>query len=167
MPINQPPAPPAKKPPAQPKKVITAAEAAQERLSGRAEAVNGLFQIGTAMCLLAHQYADAATIDEHGENISRECAKVAEDNEQFANLLDKLSTVGPYAGLLTAIMPMAIQIAVNHKRMDPGAMGSVAPEVLTAKVEADIAEKKAELLAQAQEARQAAEQRLAKIQEAA
>src|SRR5271166_4624674 len=79
-----------------------------EITGGRAEAVNGIFQLGAAAFMLAKQYADAQAVSDHGENISIELAKIANDNEKMAQLIDKLTTVGPYAGLITAIMPLAM-----------------------------------------------------------
>lgn len=143
------------------------APSADAILKGRAEAVYGLFQIGSGICLATKQYADAAALAEHGENVAAECAKVAEDNEQFASVIDKLTTVGPYAGLMTALMPLVMQIAVNHKRMEPGGMGTVDPEILTAKVEADMAEKKIQFLRQAKEAKERAAKAQAEFAEVA
>jgi hypothetical protein len=153
MPITAPQAPAAKTPRAN---AARPAPSQTAKLEGRAEAVDGILQLGAAVCVLTRNHADAQAIDDHRTDISIECAKVAADNEQFGNLLDRLSNVGPYAGLLTAVMPLALQLAVNHKRMEAGVMGTVSPEVLEAKVKADIAEKKTAALQSAHEAQQRA-----------
>jgi hypothetical protein len=116
---------------------------------------------------MTKQYADAAAISEHSKDISIECARVADDNEQFANVIDKLTSVGPYAGLLTAIMPLAMQLAVNHKRIEAGVMGTVSPDALAAKVKADMASKQADFLREAREAQERAEKAKAEFQEVA
>jgi hypothetical protein len=152
MPIGQPAAPPKRTPQGKPQP----APSAQDKLSGRAEAVSGVFQLAAAGCLMTKQFADAEAISQHEQDISIEVAKLADGNEKIANLIDKLSTVGPYAGLLTAIMPLAMQLAANHGRVLPGVMGTVSPEALAAKVQADMAEKQAEMLEQAKAAQQRA-----------
>lgn len=106
--------------------------------SGREEAVNGLFQIAGALCLMAGQLPDAGTCAMHGPEISKQAALVAESNEGVAKVIDYITAVGPYAGLLAAAMPFALQILVNHKRIPPGLMGTVAPEMLAAQAETDL-----------------------------
>lgn len=157
MPISaapvQPPAPKARNTPAGRPRPAPSADVV---LRGRAEAVYGIFQLGSAVCLMTKQMADAAALTEHGENVSLECAKLAETDERFANVIDKLTSVGPYAGLMTAIMPLAMQLAVNHKRIDAGVMGTVEPETLALKVQADMAEKQAQMFQAAKAAKERA-----------
>lgn len=168
MPISaapaQPPAPKARNTPAGRPRPAPSADVI---LRGRAEAVYGIFQLGSAVCLMTKQMADAAALTEHGENVSLECAKLAETDERFANVIDKLTSVGPYAGLLTAVMPLAMQLAVNHKRIEAGVMGTVSPDALAAKVKADMASKQADFLREAREAQERAEKAKAEFQEVA
>ena len=164
MPItSNPGTPPGPKPRGGNKSTPVPAPSSDTILRGRAEAVSGLFQMGAAVCIMVKQLPDSAAISEHGDNVSIECAKLAETDERFANVIDKLTSVGPYAGLMTAIMPLMVQLAVNHKRMEAGALGTVEPEVLAAKVKADMAEKRTEYLKAARQATDRANQAEAEL----
>jgi hypothetical protein len=150
------------------------ASAANAKTAARAEAVDGIFQIAGTVLVVTKNYADAGAIAIHKDNISIEVAKVADENEKFAALLDRLTAVGPYAGLLTAVLPLAMQLAANHGRIDPlkagGLMGVQSPEALVAQVQADLDTKKAEFLTaqkEAQEKANTAQRNLAQVQERA
>lgn len=146
------------KAPAAPRRTVT---------DTRAEAVNGLFQLASFGCVMVGQYADSATIAEHGPNISLETAKLAQQNDKIGQWIDYLTQAGPYAGLVTAVLPLALQLAANHKRIDPSKVpGLQDPAVLTAKVETQM---KAAALQQMREAAQqqaAFDQELARLDEA-
>jgi hypothetical protein len=121
----------------------------------REEAVNGLFQLGAAITMFAGTPTDAATVIHHGPAISRETARIAETNESFARVLDYLTNAGPYAALLTAAMPMALQILVNHKKIpaEPFANFGVVPsETLEARMRAEAAKQQLEMIREAQAA---------------
>jgi len=121
----------------------------------REEAVNGLFQLGAAITMFAGTPADAATVIHHGPAIAHETAQIAESNESFARVLDYLTSYGPYAALLTACMPMALQILVNHKKIpaEPFANFGVVPtETLEARMRAEAARQQMEMIRQAQRA---------------
>lgn len=92
------------------------------------------------------QLADVAAIGMHSGPIAAETAKLAESNEQIAGILDKLTEIGPYAGLITAITPLVAQIMVNHERMQPGSLGTVPPKTLEAQMKAEMAQQKLEML---------------------
>jgi hypothetical protein len=47
---------------------------------------------------------------------------LAETNETFANLIKYITTAGPYAALVTAVMPLAMQLAINHGKMTADAI---------------------------------------------
>ncbi len=146
-----------------------AAEKRQDkRTSEREEAVNGLFQLGAAGCLMAHQVADGAAIAEHGPNIAHETALLAENNASFAKVIDYITAIGPYAGLLTACLPLILQVAVNHKRLpaEPLAQfGVVSPETLTAKLAAQAAVNQARMMEEAREAEREANEAMARLAE--
>lgn len=135
----------------------------------REDGLLGIAQIGTALLILTKNYADAGAVDMHGQPIAHEVALMAEDNEKLGNIVDRLCAMGPYAGLLTAVMPLAMQILVNHDRINPSAAGLfggqvMSKEALSAKVSADIDTKKAEFLRQANEAKKAAEEAQANLE---
>jgi hypothetical protein len=145
------------------KSTVARKAVASIKTSEREEALNGLFQLGAAGCLMFGSSADAAAIAQHAPNISRETAGIAETNETFGKYLDYITAIGPYAGLLTAVMPLVLQILVNHKRLpaEPLAgFGVVSPETLNAKMQAEAMQMEMELRQQAQ----AAEHEAARIQ---
>lgn len=91
----------------------------------------------------------------HGPRIAHELAVVAEDSEPLANALDYLNKVGPYTGLVLAIMPLAFQIAVNHGVGNATAMASVgvvSPEALAAQVQTQMAAQQAQVMREKREA---------------
>jgi hypothetical protein len=131
----------------------------------REDAVNGVFQLAGLGCIMFGQYSDAGAISLHCPPIAHEIAELAEKNEQVAKGVDVLLQVGPYAGLVAAIMPLVLQLMANHKVVDadkmPGA-NVVKPEVLEAQVKTSMA-KQAMMAMQAQ---REAEEELAEMQKA-
>lgn len=96
-----------------------------------ATAISGLFQltafaVGTAGRLLRMPalLADAAGIAVHHPPVAAALGDLAMENAAFAAVLDKVAVAGPYAALITAIIPMGLQILVNHK-------GGPVPEEMT------------------------------------
>lgn len=129
------PGPPPAKTPAKPK--VTPAQTAKR--NAREEGINGLFQLGAAVCMMTGQHADAAAFGTHGPKIAPEVAAIAEDYERVGDVIDKLIAVGPYAGLLTAVLPLALQLAVNHGRGNAAVFadfGVVSKETLEAQGQA-------------------------------
>ena len=112
----------------------------------RAEAVMSLGQLGQVPLIALKQYADAGAISLHWPKISEEIATLAETQPAIANLIDPLLQVGPYAALVTAVLPFILQIGVNHNRIQPGAMGTVPGSSLSAQIETAIAQAEAEAL---------------------
>lgn len=106
--------PPQKRQPRTPKPPKETPELAERRLASRQESLEGLFKLAATGCLLAGQTADAGACFKHGPPISHEVAELAEDNEQVAKLVDWLTHVGPYAGVIAAVLPFGLQIWVNH-----------------------------------------------------
>jgi hypothetical protein len=103
------------------------------------------------------QYADAGTIGLHWPNISEELATLAETQPVIANFVDPLIKVGPYTGLVMAILPFFTQIAVNHGRIPAGAMGTQPGNSIAAQVEASLAQAEMESLTAQLQAEKAAQ----------
>lgn len=105
----------------------------------RLDAVNGLFQMVQMGCVMGGQYADAGAIGLHGEAIATEVVSIADQNARIARAVDYLTEVGPYAGLIGAILPFALQLAANHKVIPSSKVpGIVQPEVLQMQMETEI-----------------------------
>jgi len=128
---------------------------ASNKKDARTEAVIGVFQLVQFACVTTGNHADAAAIGMHAENISHEIVNLADVNEGIAKAIDYLLTVGPYAALVTACLPLVLQVAANHGRVPPNTPGVIPTELLEARFKADMLAQKAELERQAQEAREA------------
>lgn len=165
MPIGQPQAPGERKPKGTTVKPTVASLNIQE---AREEGIKGIAQIATAVCIMTKNYADAGAIDMHAEPIAHEIAVLATDNEKIANIVDRVTAMGPYAALIGAVMPLAMQLLVNHDRIKPDAAGLLggkvmSKEALSAKVSADVDRAKAAFLREAREAQEAAKQAEAEL----
>lgn len=110
--------PPAKRGPGRPRKVASeTTQTKTTKLAAREEAVGGIFQMVSFGLLMAGQVPDAGAVAEHGPKIATQTAILADDNEGVAKIVDFLTAVGPYAGLFSAVLPLALQILVNHGRV--------------------------------------------------
>jgi len=119
----------------------------------RNEAVSGIFQLVGFGCVVTGNYADAAAIGMHADPISGEIVKLGAQNEQIGKGIDYLNQVGPYAGLISAVMPLVLQLLANHGRLDASKVpGLSSPQVLEAKVKAQMATQAAEEMRQAKQA---------------
>jgi hypothetical protein len=128
-------------------KKATAAElAAVEKTTARAQALIDLGQFAQLPLMITKQYADAGAFQVHWPNISKEVAKLADTDERIAKIIDPLMQVGPYVGILAAVTPFIVQIAVNHHRIPAGSMGSVPAITLTSQIEAGLAKSELEAL---------------------
>jgi hypothetical protein len=120
-----------------------------EKLTEQTGAIVGIL-------LILNQYADAGAVAVHAPNIARELANVAEDHEKIGDAIDKIIAVGPYAGLFMAVMPLGMQLAVNHGVIKNPEMlagvGVVPKEVIEARGKAKLAEMQTEALMQLQAA---------------
>lgn len=137
----------------------TAAKAPTKKLSikeQRTEAVAGLGQLAQVPLLAMKQYADAGAIGLYWPGISKEIAELAESQEAIAGVIDPLMKIGPYTGLVAAILPFFMQIAVNHGRVAPGSMGTVPASTLEAQIKTAMAQAELEALKTQQQAEQAA-----------
>lgn len=126
----------------------------------REAGLNGLAQLGQGLLMLTHQYADAAAVGQHFPPISAELATLAGQYDVIAGPVDFIIQVGPFAGLIAALVPFGMQIAANHKWIDASTMAGssvVPPEVLTAQVKAEIARMQAQAMREHKEAVQAAQ----------
>ncbi len=62
---------------------------------------------------------DSATLTLHAPNLAEAVNETAQHQQWLANLLDKALAVGPYGALLAAGLPLALQLAANHGRIEP------------------------------------------------
>jgi hypothetical protein len=82
----------------------------QERKDGLDQYVNS----GVAIMMIARQHADAQALATHGPKITGELATLANTHEKLGSAIDKAIAASPFAGLVMAVMPLAMQLAVNH-----------------------------------------------------
>lgn len=146
------------------KPTSVAAQKSSAVTAARTEALNGIGQLIQLPLLITKQHADAGAVGLHWPNVARETAKLAETEPRIAKVIDVLLQVGPYAGLIAAVLPFAVQIGVNHGRLAAGAMGSVPAVTLESQVQASIAQAELQGLRIQQEAQQEAARIRAEIQ---
>lgn len=131
----------------------------------RTEALVGLGQLAQVPLLATKQYADAGAVSLYWPNVAKEIAVLADTNEQIAKLIDPLIQVGPYTALIAAALPFVMQIAVNHKLVQAGAMGTVPGESLAAQIETAMVQQELEALRTQRDAEKAAAALRAEIAE--
>lgn len=73
---------------------------------------------------------DGIAVATHTPAIAEALHSLAMEEPRVAAVLDKVLSVGPYGALLGALVPLAAQIAVNHKKLPAGTMGAMEPEAL-------------------------------------
>lgn len=115
------------------------------------------------------QKADSQALAIHGPSIATETAELAETQPQVAKVIDLWAAVGPYAGILTATLPLVLQLAVNHGKLPKslsGQFGVTDPAVLEAQADASMARKAAEMLEEQNRARREAQEQLTRAQQA-
>lgn len=147
---------------------VTVKAETKSQTEKRAEGINGLAQLGQAGLVFFGQWADAATIGEHAPNISKELAVLADSYDVLAKPIDFLIEVGPFAGLLAAVMPMTLQLLANHRKLNAtvlAAQGVVPPELLEAQFKAQMMRKQAAMMKAQQEAMRQAQQAQEELQE--
>ena len=123
----------------------------------RTKALAGLGQLAQVPLLATKQYADAGAVSLYWPNVAKEIAVLADTNEQVAKLIDPLIQVGPYTALIAAVLPFVMQIAVNHKLVAAGAMGTVPGESLAAQIETAMVQQELEALRTQRDAEKAAQ----------
>ena len=129
------------------------------RVGGPVDAVSHHHR-SQATTLMTGLNADAAAIGMFFPSIATELAGVAETSEMVAKPIDFLIEIGPYGGLIAAVMPFALQIAANHRMLDASRLASqgvVPPEVLEAQMQAKVARLQADALREQQAAVQEAQ----------
>ena len=114
-------APPVRKQgPRQSRAKAPASKPAVNTRANREEGLTGLFQLAAAGCVMSRNYADAGAIATHGKKIAAEAALLGDKfPDTFGKYLDFTKEVGPFAGLIMAVIPLGMQIMVNHKRIAP------------------------------------------------
>lgn len=153
--INSATPPPSKGTPNTSSKATSTARVPKSRKE-RTEAVAALGQLAQVPLMATKQFADAGAVGAYWPNVAEEIAKLAESQPQIAAIVDPLMQVGPYAGLITAVLPLIMQIGVNHGRMTPGAMGTVPATTLSAQIEAGLAQQELQALRVQRQAEQEA-----------
>lgn len=107
--------------PAAPRPAGPPKPAAAKKASGPdyKRSVQGLLQLAATPLLVAAQRsdraaADAAAISLHAEPIAQAVHDLATDDPRVGALLERLLAVGPYGALIAAVLPLGMQLAVNH-----------------------------------------------------
>jgi hypothetical protein len=109
----------------------------------RAEGVKGLVQLGAGLCLLMDSRtpdediswrADAVTLASSADALSAAVVETAKHNSSFAAALDKVTSAGPYAALVSVTLSIGAQIARNHGVKMGEALGAKAPEDVLAEL---------------------------------
>lgn len=134
---------------------IPMVEPEQTPRARRTEGLMGMASLGQGLSVMVGQYADAAAIGIHAPKLSEEIAGLADRYEWLGNGIDLVIQVGPFAGLLAAAMPFALQIGANHGKFDATKLhgqGVVPPEVLEAQMSARLAKMQADAMREQQEA---------------
>lgn len=112
----------------------------------RAEALAGLGQIAQVPLIAARQTADAGAVAMHWPKVSQELAELAAKDDRVAKLIDPLMQAGPYAGLITAVLPLIMQLCVNHGIAQAGVMGTVPAATLASQMDTALAQAHLEAL---------------------
>lgn len=74
---------------------------------------------------------DSATITLHAPDLAEAIDATAQAQPWLAAILDKAVEVGPYGALVTAVLPLALQLAANHGRVPANEQfGILTPEQL-------------------------------------
>lgn len=102
----------------------------------------GLVQVASAPLLIAAQRSEAAAADVaalgmHAPAVVEAVNDLAAEDPRIAGVLDRLMSVGPYGALLAAVVPLGVQLAVNHRAvpLEVGrGMGAEDPAALAASV---------------------------------
>lgn len=88
--------------------------------------------------------ADAVAIQTHLPPLAEAVGDLANERPEVAAMLDRLLTAGPYTALVSALVPLALQLATNHGVLRPGILGTQSPEELRATMQPPTPEQVAE-----------------------
>jgi len=113
----------------------TNARAARPVAPDYRQGVAGLLQIPAFVLASAGRLNPALEYDgiavaTHTPALAEALNSLALEEPRVAAVLDKILSVGPYGALLGALVPLVAQIAVNHKRLPAGTLGTSEPEAL-------------------------------------
>lgn len=72
-------------------------------------------------------HADAAAVVVHGPALVDAVAETALADERLAALLDRITKVGPYGLVVTAALPLVLQLLANHQVIPPNRELGVLP----------------------------------------
>lgn len=72
--------------------------------------------------------ADAAVVNHYAPQVATAVNDLAQERPEVAAVLDRVLKAGPYAALIGAVVPMAIQILANHKIIPAGIAGTMTAE---------------------------------------
>lgn len=72
--------------------------------------------------------ADAKVVDHYAPHIATAVNDLAQERPEVAAVLDRVLKAGPYAALMGAVVPMAMQILANHNILKPGMGGTMSAE---------------------------------------
>lgn len=91
--------------------------------------------------------ADAAAVGMFLPAVNAEAANLADQSDDWAKPIDFIIQTSPYVAFATALIPLGLQIAANHKWVDAASvagMGIQPPDVLDAQVRARQAQAQAQ-----------------------
>lgn len=72
--------------------------------------------------------ADAAVVNHYAPQVASAVNDLAQERPEVAAVLDRVLKAGPYAALMGAVVPMAMQILANHKILPAGVGGTMSAE---------------------------------------
>lgn len=94
----------------------------------------GLAQMG-AFVASFFSPLDAVAVTDHASRIAEAVQVTADNDPKFASAMDRILSAGPYAALISACVPMVVQILGNHDKVPAeivkGMGGRSKDEVLT------------------------------------
>jgi hypothetical protein len=99
-------------------------------------------------------------MNRHFPAVAVEVAKLGDSNQKIGDALDKLTEIGPYAGLITAATPLIAQLLVNHDRIpvtSVASLGVVSKSTLESEVQTEILQAEMHAMQTAMEAQEQAE----------
>lgn len=102
---------------------------------------HGIAQI-SAFAVSFFSPLDAVAITDHAPGLAEAVQVTADNDPKFAAAMDRILSAGPYAALISAAMPMVVQILHNHDKI-PGAavkqMGGRTKEEIIAELQGQAA----------------------------
>lgn len=107
----------------------------------RHDGLMGLASLGQGICMMTGQHADAMAIGKFFPPVSQEIANIADEYESVAAPIDFMIKIGPFGALITALLPLGLQIMANHGVIDASAAAShgvMPPDVLKAQMRAEM-----------------------------